>query len=56
MIGLIESYEDDHCIYLVMDLMADDFRNVMLSCNQAFDEGTARKLFSQMVKSVAYCH
>lgn len=32
-ISLIESYEDDYCLYLVMDLMADDLRNVMLSCN-----------------------
>ena len=30
-ISLIESYEDDYCLYLVMDMMADDLRNVMVS-------------------------
>lgn len=39
-----------------MDLMADDLRNVMLNCNQAFDEVTARSLFYQMVNAVNYCH
>ena len=55
-IGLIETYEDDYCLYLVMDLMADDLRNVMLSCDQAFDEVTAKKLFYQMLDAVNYCH
>ena len=55
-INLIETYEDDYCLYLVMDLMADDLRNVMESCNQAFDEVTAKKLFHQMLDAVNYCH
>ena len=44
-IDLIESYEDDYCLYLVMDIMADDVSNVMTSCNQSFDEDMAKKLF-----------
>lgn len=54
--GLIEAYEDDQCIYLVMDVMADDLHNVMISCNQPFDEHTALKLFTQILEGVAYCH
>lgn len=37
-ISLIESYEDDFCLYLVMDMMADDLRNIMSDSNEAFDE------------------
>ena len=55
-IGLIESYEDDYCLYLVMDIIADDIRNVMNSCNQAFDENMAKKLFFQMCDAVNHCH
>lgn len=55
-IGLTESYEDDYCLYLVMDMMADDLRNVMTSCDQAFDENTAKVLFRQMLDAVSYCH
>jgi serine/threonine protein kinase len=55
-IGLIESYEDDYCLYLVMNMMADDVRNVMINCDQAFDENTAKTLFYQMCDAVNYCH
>lgn len=55
-INLIESYEDEECLYIVMDLMADDLRNVMVSCDQAFDPNTARVLFHQMLDAVNYCH
>ena len=44
-ISLIDSYEDDYCLYLVMDLMADDVRNVMVNCNQSFDEDYAKIIF-----------
>lgn len=44
-IHLIESFEDDFCIYLVMDMMADDVRNVMDQYDQAFDENYAKILF-----------
>lgn len=44
-ISLIDFYEDDYCLYLVMDLMADDVRNVMANCNQSFDEDFAKIIF-----------
>ena len=55
-ISLIESYEDDYCLYLVLDMMADDLRNVMVSCCQPFDEAMAQCLFHQMLQAIDHCH
>lgn len=55
-IELVDSYEDDEYICLVMDLMAGDLRNIMVSCDQPFDEDTTKKLFHQILLSVHYCH
>ena len=48
-IEITDKHEDDEFLYLVMDLMTDDLRNVMLGCDMPFDEATARKLFHQML-------
>lgn len=55
-ISLVDWFEDDECLCLIMDLMADDLRNIMVSCDQPFDEDTAKKLFHQILTSVHYCH
>lgn len=44
-INLIDSYEDSNLLYLAMDLMTDDLRNIMISAGRPFKELLARKVF-----------
>ena len=46
---LLDYFEDDRHIYMVMDLMIDDVRNVMLSKPGRFDEVIARSIFTMML-------
>ena len=53
---LVSSFEDDKQLCLVMDLMADDLRNVVNNNDSPLDEQFARKIFTKMVKAIQYCH
>ena len=51
-----DTYEDDRAMCLVMDLMADDVRNIKNINDHPLQEEFARKMFSQMVNAVNHCH
>ena len=43
---LHDSYEDDDHLYLVMDLMVEDMRNIVISNNKPLKEKFTRKIFT----------
>lgn len=53
---VIDTYEDKKLIFLVMDLMVDDLRNVVMNNQNRLDEQFVKKLFIKMAKAVHYCH
>ena len=46
--------EENYC--LVMDLMADDIKNIVHMCGAPLEEAFAKDIFKQMVEAVAHCH
>lgn len=54
---VLDHFEDDNVICIVMDLMANDLRKLVFSNGQqGFDEIFACILFAKMVHAVCYCH
>lgn len=53
---ILDNYEDNKSIYLVMDLMGADLRNLTNTFDQPFEEKFARKLFADLVSAVCHCH
>ena len=43
---LLDSYEDDEHLYLVMDLMVEDLRNIVINNNKPLKEKFIRKIFT----------
>ena len=42
---LLNHQEDEQCLYLIMDLMVEDLRNVMLQNGKVLKESLVRKIF-----------
>ena len=53
---LIDNHEDESHLYLVMDLMIDDFRNVYKKLKCPMKEEYAKRIFYQMLQAVNYSH
>ena len=53
---LNDTHEDDDFLYLVMDLMADDLRNIVNINSNPLDETFSRQVFSDIAASVQNCH
>lgn len=51
-----DHFEDAEYIYIVMNLLVDDMRNIMNQCEGRFTEDYAKTIFRQMLLAVNYCH
>lgn len=56
MAKLNDKYEDDKFIYIVMDLMLSDMRDLMIEVNAPIKESDCRSIFYHMVSSVNHIH
>ena len=48
--------ESETSMFIVMDLMGDDLRNLILNNSHPFEENFARYLFQKMIDAVKYAH
>ena len=55
-VQLRDFHEDSENIYMVMDLMLSDMRDLMIEVNAPVKERDARSLFYHMVASVHHIH
>ena len=53
---LNDFYEDPQYIYIVMDLMLSDMRDLMIEVNAPIKESDCRSIFYHMVASVNHIH
>lgn len=53
---LLDYFEDDKNICMVMELMVDDMRNLTMMNPGAFEENFAKSVFRMMLESVEHCH
>ena len=53
---LNDFYEDSQQIYIVMDLMLSDMRDLMIEVNAPIKELDARSIFYHMLTSVNHIH
>ena len=49
-------FEDTDIIIIVQELMITDLRELLVKLDEPLSEGKIKNLFSQMLKSVEYCH
>ena len=56
MTKLNDFYEDSNFIYIVMDLMLSDMRDLMIEVNAPIKEADAKSIFYHMVSSVHHIH